>query len=314
MRLQLEKAAYGVQCGGGVGGIGGEGDVAVRPDKCDAGVGNGAEFQGVGEGLAKRFCRFGGRRRRAVIDQQQKTIGNSLPATDGIVEITFAGAVDDGASLVSDAEFGEALDKGMLEGCETRNHRDNGVPESLSKFVGSAHDLGEAIGGVDDFFDHGKTLGIVAVEQFLVATAMENEIEFPDEIPDILQASVHALATERAVNVRGIARQEHAAGAQLGDVTMMDAEVSAPVQRDGLDAVGTPFSENLAYKFERRSVARRMVDGGYDAAASRTHRENRYGPQFTGTELHAVRREAVVGLNVGEEEGALVSGSSERNV
>ena len=95
---------------------------------------------------------------------------------------------------------------------------------------------------------------------------------------------------------------------------MMDAEVSAPVQRDGLDAVGTPFSENLAYKFERRSVARRMVDGGYDAAASRTHRENRYGPQFTGTELHAVRREAVVGLNVGEEEGALVSGSSERNV
>src|SRR6516165_1107489 len=116
MRLQLEKAAYGVQCGGGVGGIGGEGDVAVRPDKCDARVGSGTEFQGVREGLAKRFCRFGGRRRRAVIDQQQKTIGNSLPATDGIVEITFAGAVDDGAALISDAEFGEALNKSMLEG------------------------------------------------------------------------------------------------------------------------------------------------------------------------------------------------------
>ena len=62
--------------------------------------------------------------------------------------------------------------------------------------------------GVDDLLDHWKTFGAVAVEQAIVSAAAQKKIELPDEIPSIMEPSIHPLPTKGAMNVRSIAGDE----------------------------------------------------------------------------------------------------------
>ena len=137
-------------------------------------------------------------------------------------------------------------DEGVLKRRQPRHHRDDGIPQRLRQPVRRAHRPGQEVGGLDDLLDHRQALGAVAVEQPLVAVAVQDEVELPGQVPDVVQAGVHPLAAERAVDVRGVAGDEDPPDAQLRDVPVMDAEVAAPVQGARLDPRRRALLEDLA--------------------------------------------------------------------
>ena len=65
-------------------------------------------------------------------------------------------------------------------------------------------------------------------------TAQE-KIEFPDQVPGVMQSGIHALTAEGAVNVGGITGDEDTPDAQLPDMPVMDMKVTAPVQGVSFD-------------------------------------------------------------------------------
>jgi len=100
------------------------------------------------------------------------------------------------------------MHESVLEQGQTRHHRYDGIAQSLGKFVRSSHHLGQEMSGIDDLLDYWKTLGAIAVEQLLISASAQEKIEFPDEIPSIMEPSIHPLPTKGAMNVRGIAGDE----------------------------------------------------------------------------------------------------------
>jgi hypothetical protein len=70
--------------------------------------------------------------------------------------------------------------------------------------------------------------GVVGVQQRLVGLAAGNEGELPARVPGVLDAGVHALGAGRAVDVGGVAGQEHQAGPVAGGVAVLEAEVGQP--------------------------------------------------------------------------------------
>src|SRR5882724_2317617 len=84
---------------------------------------------------------------------------------------------------------------------------------------------------LDDALDDRQPLDAITVEQPLIPLPAQEKIQFPGEVPNIVQPSIHPLSAKRAMNVGGIAGDEDASNAQLRDVPVMDAKVAAPVKR-----------------------------------------------------------------------------------
>src|SRR5262249_51872918 len=156
------------------------------------------------------------------------------------------------------------------------------------------------MGGVNNLLDYWKTFSAIAVEQPLVPATAQKKIEFPDEIPNIVEPSIHPLPTKWAMNVRRITSDEEPSDAQMRDVPVMDAEVAAPVKSARLNLTWRPLTEYRLHEFQRRSVPFRFIDRGHDAPASGAHRKDRHWSELTWTQLQFLCRQSVVRFDVGE--------------
>src|SRR5260370_29585755 len=97
-----------------------------------------------------------------------------------------------------------------------------------------------------------------------------------------------------------ITRDEDAAGAKLGDLTMMDAKIAAPPDGARLDAAWSALRQHLPNGVQRGRFVFCCLDRRNDSAARRTHRENCQGAEFARAELHLISREGFVGLGVSQ--------------
>src|ERR1700740_3616229 len=97
---------------------------------------------------------------------------------------------------------------------------------------------------------------------------VQHQVELPGKVPNVMQSGIHPLATERAVNVSGIACDEHTPHAELGRLAVMDAEIAAPVQGARFDSAGRAFSKYFPHKLKRWGVSLHVFDDRYDTAAS----------------------------------------------
>jgi hypothetical protein len=69
----------------------------------------------------------------------------------------------------------------------------------------------------------------IAVEQLLIATTVQEKIELPNQVPDIVQSSIHPLPAKGAMDVSSIPSYEDTSDAQLRCVPMMNVKIAAPV-------------------------------------------------------------------------------------
>src|SRR6185369_10989887 len=93
-----------------------------------------------------------------------------------------------------------------------------------------------AVGGFDEAAGEGDAFGFKAVEQRRRGAASEDVGQFPGEVHGVADAGVHALAADGAVDVGGVAEEEHAALTEfLGDA-MVDVVGAEPVYFVDLDA------------------------------------------------------------------------------
>ena len=63
--------------------------------------------------------------------------------------------------------------------------------------------------------DHWTAFGAIAVEQLLIAVTVQDKVELPDQIPNVVQSGIHPLPAKWTVNVSGIAGYENTPDAQL---------------------------------------------------------------------------------------------------
>lgn len=140
----------------------------------------------------------------------------------------------------------------------------------------------------------------------LAAASAHGEIEFPDQIPDILQPRIHALPAERTVDMGGVTSHEDTSRPQARDLAVMYAKVAAPVEPARFDAARGALHQKPAHEFKGWCVSLHLIDRGHDPPPRRAHREDRERPELTRAELHFVRRERFVGLDIGQEKGVLV--------
>jgi hypothetical protein len=123
-------------------------------------------------------------------------------------------------------------------------------------------------------------LDAVAVEQrALLRQTAADQGQLPGEIAGILDARVHALAACGAVNMGGVAGEEHAAGAIVGHLALVDAERGQPDRRGRLEAAGPAPVEHRLHLLERRvcpaSALRRVPGIGDNPVSPRRYREQR---------------------------------------
>jgi hypothetical protein len=71
-------------------------------------------------------------------------------------------------------------------------------------------------------------LGFVRIQQATVREASRNQAEFPSKVPRILNARVHALRADRAVDVRRVAGEEHVAAAIARRLAMVQVKAREP--------------------------------------------------------------------------------------
>ena len=75
-------------------------------------------------------------------------------------------------------------------------------------------------------------LGRVGVEQGALGRSLDDVRQLPGQVEGVLHAGVHALAAGRAVDVGGVAGQEHAALAVVLHLALVDAEVKFEEEPD----------------------------------------------------------------------------------
>ena len=81
----------------------------------------------------------------------------------------------------------------------------------------------------------------------IVSVAAKEKVELPDQVPNIMQPRIHALPAKWAVNVSGVASNEHASDAKLGGVAMMNAEIAAPMKSVRIESGGRALRQNLLH-------------------------------------------------------------------
>src|SRR5215472_6538112 len=114
--------------------------------------------------------------------------------------------------------------------------------------------------GFNDALDYRNAFGGIAVEQPLITVTAQVKVKLPNQIPNIMQPGIHALPAKRAMDVGRVASNEDASYAQLGDVPVMNAKVTAPVKRARLEPSRPALGEYPLYELERRSIAFRFFD------------------------------------------------------
>jgi hypothetical protein len=85
----------------------------------------------------------------------------------------------------------------------------------------------------------GPPFGIVGIELPLVGKIAPNQSDPPSQVPRVLDAGVHALPTDRAVNVRRVAGEEHVAvtiGCSLPMVKMNPREAGRIAETNDIRA------------------------------------------------------------------------------
>jgi hypothetical protein len=83
------------------------------------------------------------------------------------------------------------------------------------------------------------TLGFVRIEQPIVGKAARNQAEFPSKIPRILNARIHTLRTDRAVDMRRIAGEKDVGAAIPRRLTMMEMKAREPCRVTQADGAGS---------------------------------------------------------------------------
>ena len=78
---------------------------------------------------------------------------------------------------------------------------------------------------------HRQALVLIGVEQCGVGLSLHHQRQLPRQIVGVLQAGVHALRADRAVDVGGVAEQEAAAVAEALGAAVMDAVGGKPRAR-----------------------------------------------------------------------------------
>ena len=107
-------------------------------------------------------------------------------------------------------------------------------------------------GGGDQPPRKGDPLRLVGVEQVVRRTFLQHGGELPREVHGVADACVHPLATDRAVDVRGISEQERASFAEV----VRDA-VMYPIGREPIQLHNAEFEvfDSFALHVVERQLA-----------------------------------------------------------
>src|ERR1700740_3726739 len=98
----------------------------------------------------------------------------------------------------------------------------------------------------------GQALGFVGVQQCL-GSSVYDQRQFPGEVVGVLDASVHALSADRAVNVGGIAGEEGVPFPIVVNDAVVHDEVGKPHRLKDFDGrVGGTFGQQALKQFDRR--------------------------------------------------------------
>ena len=93
------------------------------------------------------------------------------------------------------------------------------------------HELEAAVGRVQQPARNGNALGLIGIEQSRIRVPFDDERELPREIVRLLQARVHALRADGAVDVRGVTQKKASPVAEVLSGAMMDAIGGKPAAR-----------------------------------------------------------------------------------
>src|SRR5215475_10393312 len=101
---------------------------------------------------------------------------------------------------------------------------------------------------LDHLLDHRTAFGVVAFKQSFAGAAAHSKIQFPSQIPDVVQTCVHPLSAKWTVYVRRVSRDKHSSHAQLGHLPMVNPEVAAPNEAARFNAGRAALAKHLPYK------------------------------------------------------------------
>src|SRR5205085_1533764 len=129
---------------------------------------------------------------------------------------------------VIDRKPGESLAELFHHSWDLRQERHQVVASKAGKRAVQGDEAGGAIGLPYHRLVDRLALGLVAVEQQRITPVTQNQAQFPAEVERVLNAHVHALAADRAMDVRGVAEQKHPVFAKTRRLSPVDAEHRRP--------------------------------------------------------------------------------------
>jgi hypothetical protein len=150
---------------------------------------------------------------------------------------------------------------------------------------------------------HGDAFGRVAVQKLRGGASEVDECQLPGEVDRVVHTGVHALPAGGAVDVGGIAGQEHPPDAVVADHALVDHEAREPLRIGQGDAARAARVDDRLHLVQRGVVTRLAALVRDDAAAPAGEREEEQralgapvDPQFVGGDAGALR------VHVGENE------------
>ena len=104
----------------------------------------------------------------------------------------------------------------------------NEVSQILNEMVAGHADPRQPPGVAEDLRGDRAALGAVAIEKLLIGEFAFDEGELPRQIEGVLHSGIHPLATRRAMDVGGVASDEHPPNAIVFDLALVDPKSSQP--------------------------------------------------------------------------------------
>src|SRR5581483_7522471 len=98
-----------------------------------------------------------------------------------------------------------------------------------------------------------------------------------------MKPRVHSLTAERAVDMSSIAGYKDTPNPKPRCMTVVNAEITAPMKSVRFDSTGSSFGQYFLNEFERRGFSFRALDGRNYTPARSAHRKNREWSKFTRT-------------------------------
>ena len=239
----------------------GEGDVAVGADEVEGvfAEAGGGGCGGPGEGVEREVAlvaEFGDAGIALAVDvdlpvdggERGEVVGGVWcfwirrdpgEAVAGFQVVGFALA--ERAVAVVDADLGDGAEHvggGWLVKSKTRGRTrgDDVEADEAGEAAGAGGERECAVGGFDEAAGEGDAFGFVGVEQFCGGAVVEDVGQFPGEIHGVADAGVHALAADGAVDVGGVAEEEHAAFVEVLGDAVVDVVGAEPVYFVDVDA------------------------------------------------------------------------------